>query len=72
MERHQRERVPGFFFPGEAEEPFKIGCGVAECESGRENACRIGIRLMSNKKRGVGVMWRGNNGGERGDAEGRR
>lgn len=38
---------------------------MAECESGRENACGIGIGLMSNKKQGVGVMWRGNNGGER-------
>lgn len=36
---------------------------MAEFESGRENACRIGISV-SNKKQGVGVMWRGNNGGE--------
>lgn len=44
--------------------------GVAEYESGRENACGIGIRLMSNKKQGVGVVWRGKNGVERGDVEG--
>ncbi|KAA8579835.1 hypothetical protein FQN60_006928 [Etheostoma spectabile] len=29
---------------------IQFGSGVAECESGRENACGIRIRLMSNKK----------------------
>lgn len=60
-----------FFFQAMQKSLFKIGSGVAECESGRENACGIGIRLMSNKKQGVwvscgeeimegrGEMWRG-------------
>lgn len=59
------------FFQARQKSLFKIGSGVAECESGRENACGIGIRLMSNKKQGVwvscgeeimegrGEMWRG-------------
>lgn len=42
-----------FFFQARQKSLFKIGSGVAECESGRENACGIGIRLMSNKKQGV-------------------
>lgn len=41
------------FFQARQKSLFKIGSGVAECESGRENACGIGIRLMSNKKQGV-------------------
>lgn len=72
VERHQREKMPRFFFfQARQKSLFKIGSGVAECESGRENACGIGIRLMSNKKQGVwvscgeeimegrGEMWRG-------------
>lgn len=31
---------------------------MTECESGRENACRIGIREKSTKKQGVGVVQR--------------
>ncbi len=68
--RHQRERLRSFiylfiyiyiYFPAR-QEPFNIGSGVARCESGEENACGIRIRLMSNKKQGVGVIWGGNNG----------
>lgn len=77
VERHQREMVPRFFilfyffFQARQKSLLKLALsGVAEYESGRENACGIGIRLMSNKKQGVGVMWRGKNGVERGDVEG--
>lgn len=60
-----------FFFQARQKSLLKLALsGVAEYESGRENACGIGIRLMSNKKQGVGVMWRGKNGVERGDVEG--
>lgn len=60
------ERVPRFFlFHARQKSLFKMGSGVTGCESGMENACGIGIRLMSDIKRGVGVMWRGNNGEER-------
>lgn len=60
-----------FFFQARQKSLLKLALsGAAEYESGRENACGIGIRLMSNKKQGVGVMWRGKNGVERGDVEG--
>lgn len=61
VERHQREMVPRFFFfffsRLRQKSLLKLALsGAAEYESGRENACGIGIRLMSNKKQGVGVM----------------
>lgn len=34
-----------------------------------KNAGGIGIRLMCDKEQGVGVVWRGKNGEERGDVE---
>lgn len=42
---------------------------MAECGSGRENACGIGIRRMSSKEQGVGVMWGGENGRVRGGVD---
>lgn len=34
------------FSSGLLENALKIGSGVNECESGGENACRMGIRLI--------------------------
>lgn len=63
METHQRETVPGFFLQARQKSHLKLALVWLSMKVEGKNACRIGISV-SNKKQGVGVMWRGNNGGE--------